>query len=136
MQINILARGFEMTEGLRVHAERRLGFAIGWARPHVRKVTVRLGDLNGPRGGEDKRCLIQIGLLAGGELVVEDIDPDLYVAIDRAAGRADRTVARRLKRQRDQDAARPDRCVGVKTTRASTAYEFLVPGELHAMPGL
>lgn len=109
MQINILSRGFEITEGLREHAERRLGFAIGWARQHVRKVTVRLCDLNGPRGGEDKLCLIVIGFAAGGELVVEDVDADLYVAIDCAMGRADRMVSRRLGRQRDHKVAPVDR---------------------------
>ena len=54
MQINIQARGFELTEGLRGHIQSRMQFALGWAGQHLRKVSVNLSDENGPRGGEDK----------------------------------------------------------------------------------
>lgn len=101
MHINIQARGFALTNGLREHAERRLQFALGWADEHLRQVSVRLSDENGPRGGEDKRCRIQITFRGAPSVVISDIEADLYVAIDRAADRAGRSVARRLERQRD-----------------------------------
>ncbi len=100
MQINIQARGFDLTEGLRSHTLMRMQFALGWARHHLRKVTVQLSDENGPRGGEDKRCRIRVGVDGPQDVLVEDIESDLYVAIDRAADRAGRVVARRLERQR------------------------------------
>lgn len=112
MRITVLARGLEITPGLRDHVERRLGFTIGWARTHVRKVTVRLCDLNGPRGGEDKLCIVVVGFSTGGELAVEDVDADLYVAIDRATGRADQTISRRLARLRAQKVASTSRRFG------------------------
>ena len=101
MHINIKARGFALTNGLREHAERRLQFALGWADEHLRQVSVRLSDENGPRGGEDKRCRIQITFRGAPSVVIDDTEADLYVAIDRAADRAGRSVARRLERQRD-----------------------------------
>lgn len=100
MQIDIQSRGFDLTEGLREHTERRLKFALGWASYGVRMVTVRLSDINGPRGGNDKRCRIQIPLPGGQDVMIEDTEADLYVAIDRAADRTERTVARRLERLR------------------------------------
>jgi putative sigma-54 modulation protein len=36
------------------------------------------------------------------DVIVEDIEADLYVAIDRAANRAARTVKRQLTRRRDR----------------------------------
>jgi ribosome-associated translation inhibitor RaiA len=36
------------------------------------------------------------------DVIVEDTESNLYAAIDRAADRASRTVARRLARQRDK----------------------------------
>lgn len=101
MQIVIQSRGFALTGALREHIERRVLFALGWADYQVRKVEVRVSDLNGPRGGEDKRCQIQI--LAAGipEVLIQDIEVDLYVAVDRAADRAGRALARRLARQRE-----------------------------------
>ena len=47
MQIAIQTSGFEITEGLRVHVERRIRFAFDWAGLVVNKVAVRLSDLNG-----------------------------------------------------------------------------------------
>jgi putative sigma-54 modulation protein len=35
------------------------------------------------------------------DIVIKDIESDLYVAIDRAVDRAERAVARRLERQRE-----------------------------------
>ena len=101
MNIRIQARGFDLTEGLQMHALRRIRFALDWARHDVRIVDVRLSDVNGPRGGIDKACQIRIPLAGHPLIVVEDIDADLYAAIDRAAGRCERTLARRLGRHRE-----------------------------------
>ena len=101
MRIDIQAIGFDLTEGLREHTERRLQFALNWASHDVRTVTVRLFDINGPRGGNDKRCRIQIPLAGLQDVVIEDTETDLYVAIDRATERTERTVTRRLERLRE-----------------------------------
>lgn len=100
MRIDIQASGFKLTDGLREHTERRLQFALSWAVYDVRKVVVRLSDINGPRGGNDKRCYIQVPLPHKPDVVIEDTESDLYVAIDRAVDRAERSVARRLERLR------------------------------------
>jgi ribosome-associated translation inhibitor RaiA len=63
---------------------------------------VRLCDINGPRGGEDKCCRIQIIMPHLPDVVIEDTMANLYCAIDRASDRAGRTVGRRLARQRDK----------------------------------
>lgn len=101
MRIDIQASGFKLTDGLREHTERRLQFALSWAIHDVRKVVVRLSDINGPRGGNDKRCYIQIPIHGRPDVVIEDTEPDLYVAIDHAVDRIERSVARRLERQRE-----------------------------------
>ncbi len=101
MRIDIQASGFELTDGLREHTERRLQFALSWAAHDVRKVIVRLSDINGPRGGNDKRCHIQLPMQHKQDIVIKDTESDLYVAIDRAVDRAERAVARRLERQRE-----------------------------------
>jgi ribosomal subunit interface protein len=100
MQINIQARNFPLTDALRSHTERRLGFALSARDDHIQHVIVRLSDINGPRGGADKCCHIQVALARLPDVIIEDTEADLYIAIDRAADRAGRTVGRRLVRQR------------------------------------
>jgi len=101
MSTNIQARGFELTDGLREYTARRLQFALGWASHHLGRVSVRLSDENSPRGSADKRCRIRIDFPGAQDVVIEDTEADVYVAIARAADRAGRLVAHRLERQRD-----------------------------------
>ena len=96
MQIDIQSRGFALTHALREYTERRLRFALVHAGDHARRVTVRLLDVNGPRGGIDKRCRIQVMLNGLAAVVIEDTEANLYLAIDRAADRIGRNVMRRL----------------------------------------
>jgi len=102
MQFDIQTRSFEMTEAIRSHSRRRLRFALSSYDDRIQRVVVRLSDINGPRGGADKRCHLQLVLPGLPDVVVEDIEADLYLAIDRAADRAGRTLRRRLARQRDR----------------------------------
>jgi putative sigma-54 modulation protein len=98
MQLAIRSHGFPMTESLRAYTERRLRFALSNAAGKVNAVTVVLSDINGPRGGRDKCCRVRISARDRQVMVIDDIEDNLYLAIDRAADRAGRTVARNLGR--------------------------------------
>lgn len=97
MQIAIKTRGFALTEALKNHAHTRLCFTLSHATDRIRRVGIRLSDINGPRGGVDKRCLVEVRLDGLPTVVIEDTQSDMYTAIDRAVGRAARTVMRRLE---------------------------------------
>jgi putative sigma-54 modulation protein len=99
MHVETQTREFSLTTGLHAFLRRRIEYALGRYKDAIRRVTVRLRDLNGPRGGADKQCQLQVELSGQPPLVISDTDPDLYVAIGRAAKRADRQVARRLGRK-------------------------------------
>jgi len=101
MQIDLQARGFELTAGLRDHTYRKLKFATDWAQDEVRSVKIRLSDVNGPRGGEDKRCLVQIPLHGQPAIVIENTASDMYAAISQAIGRAEQILAKRVDRKRE-----------------------------------
>jgi putative sigma-54 modulation protein len=100
MQIHIHCQGFDLTEGLRTHIERRIHFTFSWASEHIRRVTVRLSDENGKRGGVDKRCRFLVGVNGAADVVVSEINSDMYVAIDRAGDRTGRTISRILSKKR------------------------------------
>ena len=96
MKIGIQCRGFSLTSAIAGRVRKRLDFLLGRRFRRLRRVDVTLSDLNGPRGGVDKRCLVKVSIDGLRPVVVEDVQSDLYMAIDRAAGRASRTVLRRM----------------------------------------
>ena len=100
MRIDIQGRGFSLTAPLLDHTQRRLRFALTRTRDRIKRVVVRLGDTNGPRGGEDKFCKIQVVLEHAPPVLIEDSGADLYAVIDRAAERAGRNVAKHVERLR------------------------------------
>ena len=98
MQIDIQARDFSLTRALRNHVERRLSFALSTRYDHIKRILVRLSDINGPRGGNDKCCQLHVVLPGQADVVIADTQSNLYAAIDSAAGRASRAVSRKLAR--------------------------------------
>ena len=101
MKTNIQAQGFALTEPIRAYTELRLVYAVSFASQIIRRVTVRLSDINGPRGGNDKKCQLVFTLQGLPDIVIQDTESNLYVAIDRAVDRASRAVARVIDRQHD-----------------------------------
>ncbi len=99
MQIDIQTLGFTLTKALRERVRSRIEFTLRTRNERIQRVAVRLFDINGPRGGKDMCCQIQIVLSHMPDVVIRDTETNLYVAIDRAFARAGRSVARQLSRQ-------------------------------------
>ncbi len=91
---------------LRAYIERRLRFALGRFGPRLERIVLRLADVNGPRGGEDKRCTVAVRLRPGREVFVSHAHRDVRAAVDLAAERAGSAVAREIARRRDWRTAR------------------------------
>jgi ribosome-associated translation inhibitor RaiA len=92
---------FPLTAALLDHTELRLRFALTRTSDRIKRVVVRLGDTNGPRGGADKFCRMQVYLKHAPPVLIEETGADLYAAIDRVAERAGRSVAKRVDRRRE-----------------------------------
>ena len=101
MNIDVQSLGFPITLALADHARRRLRFALTRHNDRIRRVVVRLGDENGPRGGADKFCRIRVYLIDAPVAVIADIGSDLYGVIDRTVDRVSRVVVKHLDRSRD-----------------------------------
>jgi len=100
MKIQVNARHLAMTKELKKYVKRRLKFALGSRFDQVQRVEVTLSDINGPKGGEDKRCQMLLKIKGQTDVVIEDIQSHVYAAVDRAANRASQTVTKRLDRLR------------------------------------
>ena len=85
---------------LRTVAERRVRQAlkrIAWLAPRVR---VHLSDINGPRGGIDKRCKIELLTVGGNPVVVTSLAKDWFSALQSALTRATRSLLHNWQRSR------------------------------------
>lgn len=113
MNFDIQSQGFALTNAMAEHARRRLRFVLTRHSDRIQRIAVRLGDENGPRGGVDKFCRIQVQLLDAPVAIVEDIGIDLNAVIDRAADRVGRVVVKHLDRSRSgRRQARSDALAG------------------------
>lgn len=86
-------------------AERRLRFVIRRLQWLVPQARIRLSDLNGPRGGVDKRCQVELHTAGAGTVVVTAVATHWPAALDRALARAGRALLRAWRRARQQRAA-------------------------------
>ena len=109
MKIDIQALDFSLTGSLMRELEKRVTYPLSARHDDIKCIMVRLGDVNGPRGGKDKYCRIRVEMPGHKDVYVEDIESDMYTAIYRAAGRASRTVSRRLARSRERRTRLPGR---------------------------
>ena len=100
MRIDIQARRFSLTRALRRYAERRVRSGLTRFDERIMKVSLWLSDVNGPKGGNDKNCQVQIVIPGKPDVVIEETQANLYVAINRALERAGQAVVRKLDRQR------------------------------------
>ncbi len=101
MFFDIRAINFGLSPALTEHVQRKLTNALDRFDQRVSSVRVRLSDLNGPKGGVDMQCHVQVNLVHSGSVFIHQVHEDIYSAIDGAASRLKRTVRRHINRRRD-----------------------------------
>jgi ribosome-associated translation inhibitor RaiA len=84
----------------RAYIARKLGMKLGKFVASIERITVRLSDTNGPKGGRDQRCQIKVVLSGLPSIVVNETDLALPRSIDRAVDAVAISVRRRLQRRR------------------------------------
>jgi hypothetical protein len=89
-----------LDEDDRDYIRRRLGEKFGRYAKSVERVSVRLRDINGPRGGVDLLCRIKVVLSDLPSVVVEQKAAEYRPALTKALASAERAVRRTLQRRR------------------------------------
>lgn len=99
-RISVQSRRFPLDRPLRLAVPRILSAALSQFARRLRAVHVWLEDVNGPRGGVDIRCRIELALRPRGRIVVSSLAPNGYVAVADAASRAGKMINSRIDRAR------------------------------------
>jgi transcription elongation GreA/GreB family factor len=97
--LSLRGRGAIWTPELEAFARRRLSYAFGRFAKRIRDIAIWLEDANGPRGGVDKQCRIEIRLTSKGHVVASSSTSSEYSAISRSVSRARAVLVRNLKQK-------------------------------------
>jgi len=97
---NVRVDGVELGDESRAEIRRKLGVRLGKFGSPIERVSVRVKDINGPRGGVDKACRIKVVLSGLPSVVFEHQEPVLDAAINGALAGIERAVRKTLGRTR------------------------------------
>jgi ribosome-associated translation inhibitor RaiA len=92
--------GVELDDEDRALIRQKLGAKLGKFAPSIERVSVRMTDANGPRGGVDHVCTVKVVLSGLPSVVVERRDASPHVVIDRALRATEQAVRRSVTRRR------------------------------------
>jgi hypothetical protein len=92
--------GVNLDDDNRALIRRKLGMKLGKFARSIERVTVRLTDTNGPRGGVDQVCNVKVVLSGLPSVVIERRDVTLHAAIDVALRATEQAVRRSVGRRR------------------------------------
>jgi CBS domain-containing protein len=97
---NIRVVGVELDQDQKRYIRQTLGMKLGKFARSIERVSVRLKDVNGPRGGVDQLCRIKVVLSGLPSVVFQSQAGSLTDAINGALAGAERAVRRRVQRRR------------------------------------
>ncbi len=99
MRVDIQTRGFDLTDAMRAQVHRRLHSNLARFDEYIIAVDVYLSDINGPRGGTDKKALVCVQLASRLSVRCETVHVNLYGALAKATRGVRRRVKRSVRRQ-------------------------------------
>ena len=98
MQIIVESRDADATP-MRELSIARVRFALRRLKALVPRAKVRFSDVNGPRGGIDKRCQVELRTDRSDTVVIASLAGDWRTALERSLARATRALTRGLQRR-------------------------------------
>ena len=101
MDIDVRARHLTLSKARRDEYSQRVETALDRFETKLRRVLVIVEDVNGARGGADKRCRIRATGERGFAVQAQATDITATAAVDRAADGIGRNVAKAVGRRRD-----------------------------------
>ena len=102
MEVRVDTRNVEFPSHSSESLGTRIEHLLSGLKTRIIRVHVTLKDINGPRGGRDKECVLRAELTNGRKIVVIDRSASLGRAIVRSVRRCKQRIDRDIKRRRDR----------------------------------
>jgi len=94
MQVDIKLSIVELDEALETLIQRKLEYAFSRTAHYISSISIVLSKTSRASNNCDVHCLLTISVIDSQDVVVEDIQSDLYYVIDRAIQKAQRLMER------------------------------------------
>ena len=130
MKIDITIQQVKLDKKVSDRVLRRVQFALSKFGHSIRRVRVHFSDLNGPKGGNDKRCSIKVKLITTGEIVVQGVGKDIVTALSHSVERVERAIKRELEKRRETPIRRNRRLEHNKGLESLEDDQFSSPATL------
>jgi len=99
--VHIRIHESDLVDAVRLYVDRALHAGLQRFAGRVRNVRVTLQDVNGPRGGADKRCRVEAKLFPSQRWVMQEVrHANVFAAITLAIQRVKGTVRKVSERSR------------------------------------
>ncbi|RLS37969.1 MAG: HPF/RaiA family ribosome-associated protein [Planctomycetota bacterium] len=101
MLIDVVHRNVRVTQEQKEWIQRRIDFALSRFARRIRRVSLIFSDINGARGGVDKKCRIVVTLSPQGEIMIDETAVNIEAAVAVISDRVARAISRTLERRQD-----------------------------------
>lgn len=98
LEINNKQAGID--KNITSEAKRLLKFSMSRFEGTVTRVKIHFSDLNGPKGGIDKRCRVSVKLKKAGQVVVLSEGENYIEALSNCLERLVRSIRREIRKRR------------------------------------
>jgi len=88
-------------ENVLVEVKRMLQFSLSRFEGVSSHARVRFFDINGPKGGSDKRCRVSVKLRTSGQIVVLGEGANYIEALSNSLDRLVRSIVREIQKKRE-----------------------------------
>ena len=100
MRLDIRSMHLVLDPSALAHIRWRFEHDLDHFANYILEGRILLSDVNGPKGGADKHCLVQLRLRWAAEIIIEEEGVELFSVIDQAADRSAVAVSRVVERIR------------------------------------
>jgi ribosome-associated translation inhibitor RaiA len=113
MQTNLITRGLVIPQNLKDFLDRKLAFALDRFQLVPADVDMTIEDINGPRGGPDKRCRLRVGNSKRTRVLIEETGSDLQRVLSRTVDRMEQALAKLHRKHHSRAARQPRKSLAV-----------------------
>ena len=122
MILEINNRQANINRSVFLKSKKMLRFSLSRLEGVLSKVKVHFSDVNGPKGGVDKRCRISAQLINAGQIIVLGEGKNFLSALKNCLGRLVRSTRRELEKSK-HFIVRPKRRIYLLATTNSKTFK-------------